>query len=191
MKIITTTYFMKMLHLMVLYHRLLSLLDYQTPVTRSLIIYLQIRLVRKHQNCVLSNVISDHQMTCCILPQNKTQQNKKIYIEVELISEKTLENLKDELNKIKLCEKINHDIQSNPNESYNILSDILCDVKQRCIPKKTRKYNKRKDKKEKWMTDKLLTEVNQKNDMYVDWKSNSVTAEIYDIKKLILKHLKE
>ena len=109
---------------------------------------------RKHLNCVLSTVISDHQMTCCILPQIKTQRNKKIYIEVELINKKTLENLKDELDKINLCTKINHDIQSNPNESYNILSDILCDIKQRCIPKKTRKYNKRKDKKEKWMTDK-------------------------------------
>ena len=33
------------------------------------------------------------------------------------------------------------------------------------------------------MTSELLTEVNKKNDMYVDWKRNSTTVQIYHIKK--------
>ena len=33
------------------------------------------------------------------------------------------------------------------------------------------------------MTNELLTEVNTKNDMYVDWKSNSTTDEVYNMKK--------
>ena len=36
-----------------------------------------------------------------------------------------------------------------------------------------RKFNKRKDKKEKWMTDDLLRQINTKNDLYVDWKKSS------------------
>ena len=51
------------------------------------------------------------------------------------------------------------------------------------IPKKLRTFNKRKDKREKWMTDELLLLVNQKNDMYVDWKTKSLSIEIYEIKK--------
>ena len=42
-----------------------------------------------------------------------------------------------------------------------------------------RKYNKRKDKKEKWMTSKLLNQIKLKNDMYVEWKSQSTSIDIY------------
>jgi len=137
----------------------------------------------KHVNCILSTVISDHQMTCCILPLIKSRRTKQITVETETINETTLNTFMNELSKISICDKLDHDIRANTNTNYNILSDILCDVKQRCIPKKIRKFNKRKDKKEKWMTNELLREVNKKNDMYVDWKSNSTTIEIYDIKK--------
>ena len=54
-----------------------------------------------------------------------------------------------------------------------------------------RKYNKRKDKKEKWMTSELLKQMNLKNDMYVEWKSQSTSIDIYNSRKSILKHLKE
>ena len=138
---------------------------------------------KKHLNCIMSTIISDHQMTCCILPQINHQRNKNIYIEVENINENTLESFKNELNKLDVNNKIDHDINANPSDNYNILSDILCNIKQKCIPKKIRKFNKRKDKKEKWMTNELLTEINTKNDMYVDWKSNSTTDEIYNMKK--------
>ena len=42
---------------------------------------------------------------------------------------------------------------ANANENYEILSKI-----------------KGNTKKDKWMTDNLLSLVNQKNDMYSDWK---------------------
>ena len=33
-------------------------------------------LEKKHTNCILTRVISDHQMTCCILPANMTRKKK-------------------------------------------------------------------------------------------------------------------
>ena len=49
------------------------------------------------------------------------------------------------------------------------------------MPKKLKKFNKRKDKREGWMTDELLqlekelvnTKTDTKTDLYVDWKKNS------------------
>ena len=51
------------------------------------------------------------------------------------------------------------------------------------MPKKLRKFNKRKDKRENWMTDELLNQINRKNDMYVDWKYKSKSVDIYNTRK--------
>ena len=59
------------------------------------------------------------------------------------------------------------------------------------MPKTTKRYNKRKDKKEKWMTNELLQEINKKNYMYVDWKTKSTKTEMYNNKKIYLKTLKK
>ena len=52
--------------------------------------------------------------------------------------------------------------------NYRILINALSKAKLTHMPKTTRRYNKRKDKKEKWMTNELLKQMNKKNYMYVD-----------------------
>ena len=60
------------------------------------------------------------------------------------------------------------------------------------MPKTTRRYYKRKDNREKWMTNELLKPINKKNDIYVDWKTKSTTTEMYNNNKdQLLKHLKK
>ena len=78
---------------------------------------------KNHKNIILTRIISDHQMTCCILPNNNNavQWVNRGYIEVENIHEKTLEQLKNKLQNTNLYEKINHDIYANPNMNYQIL----------------------------------------------------------------------
>ena len=50
--------------------------------------------------------------------------------------------------------------------------------------KKIIKFNKRKDKREAWMTDGLPQLVNTKNDLYVDLKNNSKHSICITKKKL-------
>ena len=54
------------------------------------------------------------------------------------------------------------------------------------MPTKFQKFNERKDKREAWMTDELLQLVNTKMtyDVYVDWKKNSKTLDIYNEKNI-------
>ena len=47
-------------------------------------------------------------------------------------------------------------------------------------------FNKRKHKKEPWMTNNLLGRINRKNDMYRKWKSTNNNEE-YEIKKINFK----
>ena len=60
----------------------------------------------------------------------------------------------------------------------------LSKAKEIYMRKTTRRYNKRKDKKEKWMTNALLQQINKKKYMYVDWKTKSTTTEMYNNKKI-------
>ena len=118
-----------------------------------------------------------------ILPNhNAVKRVNREYIEVENINEKTLGQPKNDLQNTNIYAKINHDIYANPNMNYQILISALSKAKLTHMPKTTRRYNKRKDKKEKWMTNEQ--EMNNKNDMYVDWKTKSTTTEMYKNKKI-------
>ena len=86
---------------------------------------------------------------------------------------------------------MNHDIYANPNMNDQILINALSKAKLTHIPKTTRRYNKRKDKKERWMTNELLKQINKKNYMYVDWKTKSTTTEMHNNKNINIKTLKK
>ena len=68
-----------------------------------------------------------------------------------------------------------------------ILINALSKAKLTHMPKTTRRYNKRKDKNEKWITNELFKQINKKNDKYVDWKTKSITTEMYNNKKINFK----
>ena len=59
--------------------------------------------------------------------------------------------------------------------NYQILINALSKAKLTHMPETTRRYNKRKDKNERWMANELLKQINKKNDRYVDWKTKSTT----------------
>ena len=117
-------------------------------------------------------------MTFCILKGNIRRYNRTIYVEVETINEHTLANLKNELIHENIYGQLNKDVLEDPNVNCDILLNTIIKAKEKHMPKKRRKFNKRKHKIEKWMTDELLILVNRKNEMYVDWKTNSQTVQI-------------
>ena len=122
-------------------------------------------------------------MSFCILEGMKPPFTKSDnYVEIESINPRSIENFKNSIQKADIFSKLNREPNANPNDNYNILTSILTTSKNNHIPKKIKKFNKRKHKKENWMTDELLILVNRKNDMYRDWKSTSNDYE-YQIKE--------
>ena len=99
------------------------------------------------------------------------------------ISTTSINNFRNSVIKSEIMSKLDLDPQANANENYKILSKIITESKNKHIPKKIKKFDKRKHKKEKWMTNNLLSLVNQKNRMYRDWKSTNNVNE-YSKKKI-------
>ena len=110
------------------------------------------------------------------------QANDK-FIEVESINQRTIENFRDEIINMDIYTKLDQNTTSDPNENCQILLQSLLSAKNKYMPKKLRKFNKRKDKRENWMTDELFNQINRKNDMYVDWKYKSKSVDIYNTRK--------
>ena len=86
-------------------------------------------------------------MTCCILSKNTIEKNTYLLIEVEIINQHMLENMRNELNQQNIYSKLNHDREATENENCEIFTFFLLENKNKHIPKIMKKYNKRKDKK--------------------------------------------
>ena len=100
-----------------------------------------------HKSGVLSMSISDHQRTFTTLVGNTLQSTNKQLIEFEKVNNCAIKNFKADLASCNIYDRMNHNLQQNPNTNYNILSDILTKLKVKHMPKKMKKFNKPKDKK--------------------------------------------
>ena len=90
---------------------------------------------------------------------------KQKYVEIEVCNQESLENFRKEIADAKIYEKLQKDLSADPNTNYKMLSHLLEIAKKLHIPKKTKRFNKRKHRKED-----LLTKVVKKNELYVKWK---------------------
>ena len=132
--------------------------------------------------------LSDHQMYFCVMNENyiKPTTNQK-YIEVEVLNEENIERFRKEIADLEIHNKLDETLDRDPNYNYEIVSTLLQKAKSKHIPKRVKKFNKRRHKKERWMTDELLAQVLKKNNMYVDWKTTPNTHPDYEKVKLNFK----
>ena len=93
-------------------------------------------------------------------------KTKQKYVEIEVCNQESLEKFKTEIAHAEIYTKLKKDLTDDPNTNYEMLSQILEMAKNKHIPKKVKKFNKRKHGKEGWMTNELLTKVVKKNKLY-------------------------
>ena len=150
---------------------------------------------------ILIRPISDHQMYFCMINSNTchSEQTKK-FIEVEVCDRESIQScFVTEISNANIYDKLQKNLNTNPNHNYEILLKHLLNAKLKHIPKKVKNFNKRRHSKEKWMTKELLQEIVTKNKMYVTWKTTSVDHINYEqikqrfksYEKIVKKYIKE
>ena len=142
---------------------------------------------KPHISGILTHHVSDHFMSFCVVEGKvKCTKDTPKYIEVENVTPLSISNFKAEIGSSDLLSQFDLNPLADPNINYNLLSSTIDQAKTKHIPKKSKKFNKRKHKKEPWMTNNLLVRINRKNDMYREWKSTNNNEE-YEIKKINFK----
>ena len=117
-------------------------------------------LDKSHTSGILARPLSYHQMYFCVMNENyiKPTINQK-YIEVEVLSEENIERFRKEIADLEIHNKLDETFDRDPSYNYEIVSTLLQNAKSKHIPKRVKKFNKRRHRKERWMTDKLLAQV--------------------------------
>ena len=127
-----------------------------------------------------------------------SEQTKK-FIEVEVCDHESIQSFVTEISNVNIYDKLQKNLNTNPNHNYEIILKHLLNAKLKHIPKKVKNFNKRRHSKKKWMTKELLQEIVTKNKMYVTWKTTSVNHINYEqikqrfksYEKIVKKDIKE
>ena len=88
--------------------------------------------------------------------------NKTNYITIYSNSAESKNNFRNDIASKNINEKLNKDIHSNPNENYNILESEIIKSMESHTDKNTVKLNRRKHKRDSWITFGILCSVNKK-----------------------------
>ena len=105
-----------------------------------------------------------------------------------------------ELKDINIYDKLEQLRLSNPQDNYDRFITLINDAKEKHLPKKTVKFNKRKHKKSKWMTYGILNSINTKDKLYKkivktdihdDIHYSALKTEFSEYKKILRRSINE
>ena len=121
--------------------------------------------VNKHERLnfagILNNEISDHQVIAVNLNITLPPQNIN-YITVFSNIDQSKINFKRVFESKSVYDRLNHELDVNPDENYSILETAISDSMNAHLEKKIVKCNGRKYKKDPWITYCILNSVNHK-----------------------------
>ena len=126
---------------------------------------------------ILLNHISDHQMMLLKIVENRSYvTNVSKFIDIECNDQRSMQAFLSELEDMDIYDKLEQSVDSNPHDNYDRFITLINDAKEKQLPKKTVKFNKKKHKKSKWMTYGILKSINTKDILY----KKLVKADIHD-----------
>ena len=70
------------------------------------------------------------------------------------------------LQDLNIADKLNKDVNADPNDNLKQFIDIFTNLKNEYLPKRKVKLNKRKHKVQPWMTKAILNSINSRDKIY-------------------------
>ena len=118
-----------------------------------------------HDSGVIVNNISDHQRiyTYSTLQERAALTSHKKHIEIETNNRQSLELFITKLRNCNSVNKLNVDVNADPNSNFECFTKHFMELKQQSLPKKNLRFNKKKHKGNAWLTAGILKSINSKN----------------------------
>ena len=126
---------------------------------------------------ILLDKFSDHQPYFTSLELVRTYQTTPKYIRVYDKSGDSLKKFSEEFNLTNLSTVLDKSPSADPTLNYNILEDILCELKNKHFQSKFVKFNKYKHKKSPWITTGILRSIKFQNQLYKQFRKAPVNSE--------------
>ena len=131
---------------------------------------------------ILNDEISDHQAIVndlnVVLPPQRT-----VYVTIFSNSEHSIQSFKNDFECKNIYEKLNKDLNADPNKNYAMLEAAITESMNAHLEKKIVKFNRKKHKKDPWMTYGILKSVNHKNKLYKNLMKINKDLPLFDNKK--------
>ena len=130
---------------------------------------------------VLITDISDHKMIFTVHPNNSVNQKIDKFIEIEncivlycmkrvllkrVISCQWTCNFIDELASLNILDKLDKGQNIDPNNNYELFAQLIKYAREKYIPRVKVRYQKKKHKRSKWLTNGILNSINTIDRLY-------------------------
>ena len=120
----------------------------------------------REKSGILLNHISDHQLIFTYIEHLSYIQKVPKFVEVEKVNSSSIKKSVEELENLNIYDDLNKSVDSSPHLNYDTFINLVQYAKNKHIPRKQVKYQKKKHKKSKWMTTGILNSINTKDRMY-------------------------
>ena len=111
---------------------------------------------------ILDDEISDHQVIAINI-NLMSPKNKVKYITIYANSEECKSNFKNDIASKNMFDRLDKDLHGDPNVNYKILESEIISSMNCHMEKKIVKFNRKKHKRDPWITFGILKLVNKKN----------------------------
>ena len=101
------------------------------------------------------------------------------FIEVERSDDRSMHNFVKELDEICIYEQLQPALDANPQKKYDIFIKIVSSSKNKHLPKKIVRLNKKKHNKAKLLTNDILKSINTKKMYKILIKADNVDEAVY------------
>ena len=110
-------------------------------------------------------------------------RNKK-YVEIERYSDERVRLMIQEIERYDIYSQLDKTIVSDPTKNFDSFSRRIIEIKNRFIPRKRVKFNRKKHKLNEWITPGIIKSINTKDAMYKELKKKSLNSQVYALLKI-------
>ena len=121
---------------------------------------------------ILYSSISDHHSCFCFLGNQTLKKTPPKYIEIEASDQNSIDNFVEAMSNSNLINKIDRDIFTDPNLTYEIIENEINNLRAEHLPMKKVRFNRYKHKKSPWITYGILNSLKSRDNKHLKWKSS-------------------
>ena len=136
---------------------------------------------------VLVSNISDH-LPCFTCFKNSVPHETNIkYIYKCCYRQDALNKYYCDLESQNIFDRLNTDLQADPNVNYDVLENILCGTKVKYLSHKRVRFNKYKHKRNQWITSGIIRSIKYRDNLYKTLKLTDPNSDLFQRQKQNLK----